>query len=58
MVYHRPILGKDEPYKLKSIQKERPPAGVEGIVVRLNERRLGAQDRIHLAVHPSKRSPA
>ncbi len=31
MVYHRPIVGKGEPYKLKSIRTERPPAGAEGI---------------------------
>ena len=31
MVNHRPIVGKSEPFKLKSIRKERPPAGAEGI---------------------------
>ncbi len=31
MVYQRPIVGKDEPFKLKSIRKERSPAGAEGI---------------------------
>jgi len=31
MVNQRPIVGKSEPFKLKSIRKERPPAGAEGI---------------------------
>ncbi len=31
MVYHRPVIGNGEPYKLKSIRTERPPAGAEGI---------------------------
>ncbi len=31
MVYQRPIVGKDEPFKLKSIRKERSPAGAEGV---------------------------
>ncbi len=31
MVYHRPIVEKGEPFKLKSIRKERSPAGAEGI---------------------------
>ena len=31
MVYQRPIVGKSEPFKLKSIRKERSPAGAEGI---------------------------
>ena len=31
MVYHRPIVGKGERFKLKSIRTERPPAGAEGI---------------------------
>ncbi len=31
MVYHRPVVGKGEPFKLKSIRTERPPAGAEGI---------------------------
>ncbi len=31
MVYQRPIVGKSEPFKLKSIRTERPPAGAEGI---------------------------
>ncbi len=31
MVYQRPIVGKGEPFKLKSIRKEEPPAGAEGI---------------------------
>ena len=31
MVYQRPIVGKGEPFKLKSIRKERSPAGAEGI---------------------------
>ncbi len=31
MVYQRPIVGKDEPFKLKSIRKEQSPAGTEGI---------------------------
>ena len=31
MVNHRPIVGKSEPFKLKSIRTERPPAGAEGI---------------------------
>ncbi len=28
---HRPIVGQGEPFKLKSIRKERPPAGAEGV---------------------------
>ncbi len=31
MVYHSLNVGKGEPFKLKSIRKERSPAGVEGI---------------------------
>ncbi len=31
MVYHQPIVGKGEPFKLKLIRKEQPPAGAEGI---------------------------
>ncbi len=31
MVYQRPIVGQGEPFKLKSIRKERSPAGAEGI---------------------------
>ena len=31
MVYHQPIVGKGERFKLKSIRTERPPAGAEGI---------------------------
>ncbi len=31
MVYQRPVVGKSEPFKLKSIRKERSPAGAEGI---------------------------
>ncbi len=31
MMTHQPIVGKSEPFKLKSIRKERPPAGAEGI---------------------------
>ncbi len=31
MVNHRPIVEKGEPFKLKSIRKEQPPAGAEGI---------------------------
>ncbi len=31
MAYHRPTVRKDESFTLKSIQKERPPAGAEGI---------------------------
>ncbi len=31
MVYHRPIVGQGEPFKLKSTRKERSPAGAEGI---------------------------
>jgi len=31
MVYYRPAPGKDESFKLKSILKEEPPAGTEGI---------------------------
>ena len=31
MVYHRPIVEKDGPFKLKSIRKEQSPAGAEGI---------------------------
>ncbi len=31
MVYQRPVLGQGEPFTLKSIRKEQPPAGVEGI---------------------------
>ncbi len=31
MVYHRPIVEKDGPFKLKSIRKEQSPVGAEGI---------------------------
>ncbi len=31
MVNHRPIVGKGEPFKLKSIRRERSPAGAEGV---------------------------
>ena len=31
MVYHRPIVGKGEPFKLKLIRRERSPAGAEGV---------------------------
>ncbi len=31
MVYHRPIVGNDEPFKLSSVLKEEPPTGAEGI---------------------------
>ncbi len=31
MANHRPVLGKGEPFKLKSIRKERSVAGAEGI---------------------------
>ncbi len=31
MVYHRPIVGNDEPFKLSSVLKEEAPAGAEGI---------------------------
>ena len=31
MAYHRPIVGQGEPFKVKSIRKERSPAGAEGI---------------------------
>ena len=31
MVNHRPIVGKGEPFKLKSIRKEQSPAEAEGI---------------------------
>ncbi len=31
MLNHSPDVGKGEPYKLKSIRKERSPAGAEGI---------------------------
>ena len=31
MVYHGQLAGNDEPYKLKSIMKEREPTGTEGI---------------------------
>ena len=31
MVYHRPVVGEGEPFKLDSIRKEQPPAGVEGV---------------------------
>ncbi len=31
MVYHRSIVRKDDSFTLKAIQKERPPAGAEGI---------------------------
>ncbi len=31
MVYQRPIVGNDEPFKLSSVLKEGPPAGAEGI---------------------------
>ncbi len=31
MVNHRQIVGKGEPFKLRSIRKEQSPAGAEGI---------------------------
>ena len=31
MVYHRPVVQKDVSFMLKSIRKERPPPGAEGI---------------------------
>ncbi len=31
MVYHRSIVGNDEPFKLSSVLKEEPPTGAEGI---------------------------
>lgn len=31
MVYHRPIAGQGEPFKLKSIRKEPSPAGADGL---------------------------
>ncbi len=31
MVYQRPIVGSDEPFKLSSVWKEEAPAGAEGI---------------------------
>ena len=31
MVYHRPVAGEGEPFTLKSIRKEQPPAGAEGL---------------------------
>ncbi len=31
MVYQRPIVGNDEPFKLSSVVKEEPPVGAEGI---------------------------
>ena len=31
MVYQRPVVGQGEPFKLKSIRKERTPARAEGI---------------------------
>ena len=31
MVNHRPIVEKGEPFKLKLIRKEQPPAGAEGV---------------------------
>ena len=30
-MYQRPVVGKGEPFKLKSIRKEQSPAGAEGI---------------------------
>ncbi len=88
MVYHRPIVGKSEPFKLKSIRKERSPAGaegidwhryvitqgsntivghrqgstssvrlaVEGIVLHLNERRLGEFRRALVSSHPYRKN--
>ncbi len=43
MVYHRPVIGQGEPFKLKSIRKEQSSAGAEGIdwhcyVINLNAR--------------------
>ncbi len=84
MVYQRSIVGKGEPFKLKSIRKERSPAGaegidwhryvitqgdntivghrqgstsnvrlaVEGIVLQLNERRVGNVTRAIVSSHP------
>ena len=89
MVNHRPIVGQGEPFKLKSIRKEQPPAGAEGIdwhryvitqgdntivghrqgstssvrlaveeiVVRLNQRRLRYQGRVHPTPPPSIKKP-
>ena len=31
MANHRPVVGKGEPFKLKSIRREQSPAGAEGI---------------------------
>jgi hypothetical protein len=31
MVYHRPVVGEGEPFKLTSILKEGTPTGAEGI---------------------------
>ena len=31
MVYYRPVIGKNEPFKLTSVRTEHPPAGAEGI---------------------------
>ena len=31
MVYHRPIVGNDEAFKLSSVLKEEPPSEAEGI---------------------------
>lgn len=31
MVYHRPVAGEGGPFELKSIRKEQPPAGAEGL---------------------------
>ena len=92
MVYQRPIVGKSEPFKLKSIRKERSPAGaegidwhcyvitqgdntivghrqgstssvrlaVEGIVLHLNERRVGKVTRAYVSAHtyPIKKGSA
>ncbi len=84
MVYQRPVVGKGEPFKLKSIRKEQSPAGaegtdwhryvitqgsntivghrqggtssvrlaVEGIVLQLNERRVGNVTRAIVNSHP------
>ena len=31
MVYHRPVVRESGSFKLKSIRKEQPPAGAEGV---------------------------
>ncbi len=92
MVYQRPVIGQGEPFMLKSIRKERSPAGaegidwqcyvitqgdntivghrqgstssvrlaVEGIVLHLNERRVGKVTRAYVSAHtyPIKKGSA